>query len=92
MLEMLLKYGLIEAACIAGDEFDVEEEGSRRRLSPEQVLDEYGDRIAAMVSAVMEHSENTTTDVSVPVSAPGGAVPYIADVGVRVVEYQRFWR
>ena len=83
-------YRLIEDAWLNEVEgFTVVDHGHRSMTSG-QVLDEYGDRIAAMVSGVMEHSRATTTQVSVHVGAPG-PVPYIADVADRQAEYQAYW-
>lgn len=92
ILEMLLQYGLIEDAWRQGDDDDfVVDHHGRRRLRAEEVLAEYGDRVAAMVERVVEHSTLTTTHTSVPVGRAEGPVPYIIDVGDRVAEYQRYW-
>lgn len=90
LLEMLIGYRLISDAWIEGDGFVVVED-RRRALTPEQVLDEYGDRVADMVTAVMEHSPLTTTDLSVTVGAACGPVPYVESVEDRVTEYGRYW-
>lgn len=64
----------------------------RGSCPPHEVIDEYADLVGKMASAVMERSGKTTTQVSVPVGAAGGPVPYVLDVGDRVVEYSRYWR
>lgn len=89
LLEMLLYYGLVEEARLEGEGFRVVD-GRPRHLTAEQVRDEYGDRFCDMVQRTMDHSELTTTEVSVPVSSPG-PVPYIEDPGDRYAEYNRFW-
>lgn len=91
ILEMLVMYELIEDAWIDGAGFTVVENG-KRFLLPHEVIDEYADLVGKMASAVMERSGKTTTQVSVPVGAAGGPVPYVLDVGDRVVEYSRYWR
>ena len=90
MLAMLVQYGLVPDAWLEGEGFGIQDDHGVRHLSPEQVLAEYGERIARMVTGVMEGSELTTTEVSVPVGEPG-PVPYILDVGDRLEEYPRFW-
>lgn len=90
LLEMLVGYGLIEGARQHDDGFVVDEHGLRT-LTAAEVLDEYGDRLADMITLVMGHSPLTTTHTSVPVGAACGPVPYIADVGDREVEYRRLW-
>lgn len=91
LLEMLLGYGLITGARQAGEEGFVVDEHGLRTLTAAEVLDEYGDRLADMVTLVTEHSTLTTTHTSVPVGAAGGPVPYIPHVGDREVEYARYW-
>ncbi|MFE9243234.1 hypothetical protein [Nocardiopsis sp. NPDC006938] len=86
---MLLSYQLICDAYLDGDEFVVTEKDTRRDLTADQVLNEYGDRLAEMVTTVMKHSTATTTDVSVDVA--GGAVPYIEHVNERATEYAKYW-
>lgn len=90
LLEMLIMYGLIDAAWLNGDEVTVMD-GRTRHMSPEEALDEYGDKLALMAERVIERSDATTTVVSVPVGRAEGPVPYILDVGDRVTEYQRYW-
>lgn len=91
-LEMLIGYELIDGAHLTDDGgFVVTDGGQRRRLTPEQVLDEYGDRLSQMVTRVMEHSDLTTTQVSVTVGAPGGPVPYIENPADREIDYPRYW-
>ena len=87
LLEMLVGYGLIDGARQDGEGFLV----NGQTLSPSQVLDEYGDRLAEMATRVMEHSPLTTTRTSVPVGAACGPVPYIDDPADRTTEYQRLW-
>lgn len=91
MLEMLVSYGLIEGAWQDGENGFVVVDGDRRTLTPGQVLEEYGDRLADMVTLVMGHSPLTTTHTSVPVGAACGPVPYIPHVGDREAEYARYW-
>lgn len=91
LLEMLVGYGLIEGARQAGERGFVVDDHGRRTLTAEQVLDEYGDRLADMVTLVTEYSPLTTTQTSVPVGAVCGPVPYIVDVGDREAEYARYW-
>lgn len=91
MLEMLIAYNLVADAHLTDDAFAVAGGGQWRRLTAEQVLDEYGDRLSQMVTRVMEHSSLTTTRVSVAVSSPGGPVPYIDHPDDRVREYGRYW-
>lgn len=92
-LEMLIAYRLVDDAHLAddGDGFTVTDGGRRRHLTAEQVLEEYGDRLAEMADQVMEHSHLTTTEVSVTVGAPGGPVPYIENPVDRKAEYRRLW-
>ncbi|MFJ6018058.1 hypothetical protein ACIQFP_01795 [Nocardiopsis alba] len=92
-LEMLVEYELVEDAHLddTGGGFIVTDGGQQRRLTAEQVLDEYGDRIALMATRVMEHSNLTTTRVSVAISAPGGPVPYIENPSDREIEYPCYW-
>lgn len=93
LLEMLIGYRLIADAWLDDETEDgfVVVDGVRRALTAGQVLDEYGSRVVDMVTAVMEHSPLTTTEVGVKVAAPSGPVPFIEDVGDRMVEYPRFW-
>lgn len=91
LLEMLVAYNLVADAHLTDDGFVVAGGAGRRRMSPRQVLDEYGDRLSQMVTRVMEHSSLTTTRVSVAVGAPGGPVPYIEHPDDRVREYGRYW-
>lgn len=92
MLEMVLSYGLIQDARLNdGDGFVVVDQGEHRELSAAQVLDEYGDRLADMVTAVMEHSDLTTTDVPVKVGAVGGPVPFVEHPDDRLTEYGQYW-
>ncbi|MFE1104159.1 hypothetical protein ACFW4K_26905 [Nocardiopsis alba] len=91
MLEMLIAYNLVEDAHLDGGGFVVSDSAGRRRISPEQVLDEYGDRLSQMVTRVMEYSDLTTTRVSVTVGAPGGPVPYIENPADREIDYPRYW-
>jgi hypothetical protein len=91
MLEMVLGYRLIEDAWLTDGGFVVVDQGEHRELSADQVLDEYGDRVADMVTAVMEHSNLTTTDVPVTVGAASGPVPFVEDVEDRLIEYLTYW-
>lgn len=90
LLEMLIDYRLISDAHLDGDGFVVVDDG-QRTLTAEQVLAEYGDRVIEMVTAVMEHSDLTTTDVPVTVGAACGPVPFVEDVEDRLTEYGQYW-
>ena len=92
LLEMLRDYRLISDAHLDPDSdgFVVIDDG-RRELTADQVLDEYGDRVIEMVTAVMEHSPLTTTDVPVTVGAACGPVPFVEDVEDRLTEYGQYW-
>ena len=91
LLEMLCDYQLIQDARLDGERGFIVDDHGRRALTAAQVLDEYGDRLAAMVTAVMDNSPHTSTDVPVRVEAPGGPVPFIEHPHDRLTEYTRYW-
>ncbi|WP_344014144.1 hypothetical protein, partial [Nocardiopsis exhalans] len=92
LLEMLRDYRLIANAWLDPDSDGfVVIDGGQRTLTADQVLDEYGARVADMVTAVMERSSLTTTDVPVKVDAAGGPVPFVEDVEDRLTEYLTYW-
>lgn len=85
---MLCEYQLVKDAWLDGHGLVVVDD-ERCTLIPEQVLDEYGDRVTGMATAAIEHSDLTTTNVSVAVA--GGSVPFIEHPDDRVIEYGRYW-